>query len=195
MLGAGGAPGGRNGTKDNKKTPLPSDTCPKWDGMGSQKVTPELSQEVNPSDTCPEREEFPSRVFGKVKTDRYNAFDIDFRKSGRCPFLTWNGQERSVWISEKSTFKEFPTNPKIAECSLRPFPSRSVKIPIPGPKSGIFTDLRRFGRKLHSAVIGIFENSSRSVKMLPPKIHLGGLFVVQIGFLEILVPPVEIQKS
>ena len=61
-----------------------------------------------------------------------------------------------------------------------------------GSKSGIITDLRE---KLHSAVIGIFENSSRSVKMFQPKIHLGGLFVVQIGFLEILVPPLKIQKS
>jgi len=131
--------------------------------MGSRKVTQEVIQKLIPSDTCPKREEFPSRVFGKLKTDRYNAFDIDFRKSGRCPSLSRVGQERSVWISEKSTFKEFPTNPKIAECSLRPFPSRSVKIPIPGPKSGIFTDLRRFGRKLHSANIGM-HSSGRNFK-------------------------------
>ena len=49
----------------------------------------------------------PESLFsGKRKTDRYNAFDIDFRNSGNRLLIARVGQERSVWIPEKPGFEK-----------------------------------------------------------------------------------------
>jgi len=85
---------------------------------------------------------------------RYNAFDIDFRKSGNRLLIARVGQERSVWIPEKPGFEKKVT----AQNRFGAGNPRVRRISIFG---GILNGLKEFGRKLHVAIIGSFENSSR----------------------------------